>query len=87
MIMMNLPVSTPLPIIFSNPLFLVFISTWSILWKGFALWRAVKNDQKFWYVGLLVVNLLGIPEMIYLVWFAKKDRLWEKILKGKREKD
>ena len=45
---------------------------WSFIWKGLALWRAAKNSQKYWFMALLVVNTMGILEIIYLKFFAKK---------------
>ncbi len=54
---------------------------WTLFWKGWALWRAVKNDQKIWYGCLLVINLLGLLEIVYLLFFQKKDKLWQKIIK------
>ena len=64
----------------NNPrsIFLVF---WALAWKGYALWRAAKNDQKYWYVALLVINLLGILEIVYLFFFQKEGKLWQKIFK------
>ena len=65
---------------FNNPrTILLFI--WALAWKGYALWRAANNDQQYWYIALLIVNLLGILEIIYLLFFQKKDKLWEKIFK------
>lgn len=45
---------------------------WSIAWKGLALWRASKNDQKNWFIAILIINTLGILEIAYLFGFAKK---------------
>lgn len=41
--------------------------------KGFALWHAARNSQKYWFIGLLVINTLGILEIVYILWF-RKDR-------------
>ena len=35
--------------------------------RGFALWRAAKKEQKWWYVIMLVVNSLGILPAVYLL--------------------
>ena len=51
-------------------LFVVFL--WALLWKGLALWKAAKQDQRNWFIVLLIVNALGILEIIYLFGFAKK---------------
>lgn len=45
---------------------------WSLIWKGLALWHAAKQDQKAWYIVLLVLNTVGIVEIFYLFVFAKE---------------
>ena len=50
------------------PLLLV-VALWTIVLKGFALWHAARNGQKKWFIALLVVNTLGILEIVYLIWF------------------
>ena len=56
-----------------NPwIFLLLI--WIIIWKGLALWQAVKHNQKIWFVALLVVNTLGLLEIIYLTYTYFKKR-------------
>lgn len=66
--------------ILNNPILLLLIVAWSMFWKGWALWRAAKNDQRNWFIAILIINTLGILEIIYLNWFSKKKRLWDKIL-------
>ena len=39
---------------------------WSLLWKGLALWRAAKRGDMWWFLAFLVLNTLGILEIIYL---------------------
>ena len=48
------------------------IIVWSIIWKGLALWRAGRNGDKKWFVALLVINTLGILEILYLYVFSKR---------------
>lgn len=56
-----------------------FTVIWSLTWKGLALWQAARRDQKVWYVVLLVVNTLGVLEIIYLLFFSRQNkRLSEK---------
>lgn len=50
---------------------LYLLSLWSIVWKGLALWRASKNSQRNWFIVLLVLNTVGILDIIYLFRFAK----------------
>ena len=59
----------------------ILLVLWALAWKGYALWRAAKNDQKYWYIAILVINLLGILEIVYLFFFQKEDKLWNKIFK------
>ena len=53
---------------------LVAIAIWTVVWKGIALYTAGKNQQKNWFVALLLLNDLGILSMIYLKWFQKRSR-------------
>jgi len=53
----------------------VLIGLIVIILKGMSLWCAAKRDQKAWFVILLIVNTLGILELVYLIFVAKK---WSK---------
>lgn len=64
---MDLPTLPPIP-----PIMQYILLVWSIAWKGVALWNSSKNDQKNWFIAVLVINTLGILEIIYLFGFAKK---------------
>ena len=39
---------------------------WSLFWKGLALWHASQKKQEWWFIILLIVNTMGILEIIYL---------------------
>jgi methionyl-tRNA synthetase len=54
---------------------------WSFVWKGIALWKAAQNNQKFWFIAILVINTVGVMEIIYLLFFLKKDRYFDQIIK------
>jgi methionyl-tRNA synthetase len=56
----------------NNQILFIVLMIWSMVWKGLALWRAAKRDDKVWYIIFLVVNLVGIPEIIYLLVTNKK---------------
>lgn len=49
----------------------ILILAWSLLWKGFALWFAAKRDEKWWFIAFLVINTLGILEIVYIFFIAK----------------
>lgn len=55
----------------SLPLLLLLI-VWTLFWKGYAVWTAVKNNHKGWFVAVLILNTCGILEIIYLFCVAKK---------------
>jgi hypothetical protein len=55
--------------------FLFFLLlAWSLFWKGMALWRAARRGEKVWFLVLLVVNTVGILEILYLYVFSKKEK-------------
>ncbi len=62
---------TPELIGFVAPLILVVI-LWTIVIKGFALWYAARGSQKWWFIALLILNTLGILEIVYLIWFRSQ---------------
>lgn len=45
---------------------------WAGFWKGLALWRAARLKQIGWYIALLIINTVGIFEIIYLIVTNKK---------------
>lgn len=49
--------------------FIAVVVLWTIAIKGVALWYSARNGQKVWFIAMLFVNLIGIPEVIYLLWF------------------
>ena len=51
---------------------LFVVVAWSVIWKGLALWRSAREGSKVWFVVFLVVNTLGILEILYLYIFSKK---------------
>ena len=45
---------------------------WTIVWKGIALWKAAQLGHRRWFVVLLILNTLGILEIIYIYFVARK---------------
>lgn len=50
---------------------ILLVVLWSVVWKGLALWHAARRGQYWWFFIILVVNTLGILEIIYLFFVAK----------------
>ncbi len=45
---------------------------WTVIWKGYALWLAARNGHKYWFIALLILNTLGILEIVYIFAFGRK---------------
>lgn len=55
-------------------LVLVAIFTiWSVMWKCYSVWTAVKHGHKKWFIALLLLNTIGILDMIYIFKVVKRD--------------
>lgn len=52
----------------------VLLIGWSLFWKGWALWRAANQKQKVWFVCFLLINTVGLLEILYLFIFSKKSK-------------
>lgn len=58
---------------------IVLVAVWTILWKGVALWRASGNRSIAWFIVLLLINTLGILDIIYIFAFSKKKDISQPI--------
>lgn len=56
-----------------DPLFLLFI-VWTLVWTGIALWKAARAGSKPWFIALLVINSIGILEILYIFFFSKMGK-------------
>lgn len=45
---------------------IVLVLIWSLIWKGLALWKSARLNQPIWFVILLIVNTMGILEILYI---------------------
>ncbi len=59
------------------------LALWSVFWKGLALWHASRRGDIWWFIALLLINTVGILEIIYLFAFAKlsKEELFGGMMK------
>lgn len=55
-----------------NIWWIIPMAIWTIPWKGVALWKAARNGSKPWFIVMLIVNTVGILEIIYIFGFSKK---------------
>lgn len=56
-----------------NAAWILLAAIWSLIWKGQALWRAARQNSAGWFVALLLINTLGLLEILYLFVFSKKE--------------
>lgn len=67
-----------------NEVVFLLILLWTIFWKGIALWHSARRTDKIWFMVLLILNTMGIAEIIYLFAIAKvKPRELFKLKKQK----
>ena len=52
---------------------LIALIVWTLVWKGLAMWKAARGGHKWWFVIILVVNTLGILDIIYYFFVGKKS--------------
>ncbi|OGM13610.1 hypothetical protein A3A76_03160 [Candidatus Woesebacteria bacterium RIFCSPLOWO2_01_FULL_39_23] len=61
----------------NNKFFALLLVAWSLFIKGYTLWKASRNNQRYWFIILLLLNTLGIFELVYLKFFQKNLNLEE----------
>lgn len=60
--------------IIDNQWIILLAVLWSVPWKGLALWKSARQNQKWWFIALLVINTLAILEILYIFVFSKKEK-------------
>lgn len=50
----------------------VLLIIWSLFWKGYSVWVASRLGHKRWFIFLLILNTLGIFQIFYIFYIAKK---------------
>lgn len=53
-------------------LIVLVLVVWSLTWKGLALWKAAQSEEKIWYIVMLILNTVGILEILYLYVFSNR---------------
>ncbi|MFH0780066.1 MAG: DUF5652 family protein [Parcubacteria group bacterium] len=60
---------------------MIVLIAWSVAWKGIALWKAARLGHTAWFVVMLILNTVGILEIIYI--FAVANRQGKKVESSK----
>jgi hypothetical protein len=59
--------------LFNQSPFLIFLLlAWTLPWKGVALWKAAHRNDQWWFIALLVLNTVGLLEILYIFLFSKR---------------
>ena len=45
---------------------IILLVLWDLYWKAHALWMAAQNNDKKFFIALLVINSAGILPIYYL---------------------
>lgn len=57
-----------------HPFILAPFIVLDLILRGLALWRSARNGQLYWFIGLLVINTVGILPAIYLLFFQERPQ-------------
>jgi len=58
-----------------NPNVILLLVLWVLPWKGWALWKAAQQSSKVWFIVLLIVQTVGILEILYIFVFSKQKKI------------
>jgi hypothetical protein len=64
---------------------IVLIAVWSLIWKGLALWKAARLNDKAWFIAIMILNTVGLLEIFYIFVFSKRTPKVESSTEPKQE--
>jgi methionyl-tRNA synthetase len=65
---------------------IIVILAWTAVWKILALWKSARNNSPVWFILLILINTVGILEILYIFVFSKMKFPKLKIKAKKRKK-
>ncbi len=71
---MNTSLNNFLTLLEQNTLLFYLFLAWSLFWKGIALWKAARNNHRYWFLALLILNFGGVLEILYVFVFSKRKK-------------
>lgn len=64
-----------------NEWFWLLLAAWVLPWKGWALWRAARLNDRGWFIALLVIQTLAVLDIVYIFAISKRASLKRDIIK------
>ncbi|MEO5635271.1 MAG: DUF5652 family protein [Candidatus Paceibacterota bacterium] len=58
-------------------IFVIVVTLVTTPLKVYAVWLASKNNHKKWFVALIILNTIGILELVYIFHVLKKS--WKEV--------
>ena len=69
----------------NHPFIFGLLILWTLAWKGLALWKAARLSHRIWFIIILIANTVGILEIIYLYFVAKKYSVVTEVEGGEKD--
>lgn len=60
------------PFLSNDSAWILLAALWTLPWKGVALWTAARRGDQKWFIALLIINTLGLLEILYIFVFSKR---------------
>jgi hypothetical protein len=57
---------------------ILLIAIWTIPWKGLALWKSARRGDRAWFIALLLINTVGVLELLYIFFFSERKNISNK---------
>ncbi len=54
---------------------IVIAGLWTLPWKGIALWKSARRNERWWFIALLIFNTVGLLEILYIFVFSKNKEI------------
>ena len=55
-----------------GPAILGLLAFWTLPWKGWALWKAARRSEKWWFIAILILNTVAVLDILYIFVFSRK---------------
>ena len=46
---------------------IIILLIWDAIWKLFALWKSARNNHLAWFIGIALINSVGILPIVYIL--------------------